>query len=189
MNDKIKKACQLFITFLKIGAFTFGGGYAMIPLIQREVVDNKGWITDSDILEIIAIAESTPGPIAINAATFVGFRICGFFGALLATLGVVLPSFVIIFCISFVLREFQSAKLVQNAFYGIRIAVLALILKALWSMYKQCPKNIVSYFLMATAFVLTAFLDVNVLAVIIGCAVFGLVSSMVIARRDKNDIS
>ena len=189
MNDKIKKACQLFITFLKIGAFTFGGGYAMIPLIQREVVDNKGWITDSDILEIIAIAESTPGPIAINTATFVGFRICGFFGALLATLGVVLPSFVIIFCISFVLREFQSAKLVQNAFYGIRIAVLALILKALWSMYKQCPKNIVSYFLMATAFVLTAFLDVNVLAVIIGCAVFGLVSSMVIARRDKNDIS
>ena len=77
MNDKLKKALQLFLTFFKIGAFTFGGGYAMIPLIQKEVVEEKKWITDDDILEIIAIAESTPGPIAINSATFVGYRVCG----------------------------------------------------------------------------------------------------------------
>lgn len=189
MNDKIKKVCQLFLTFLKIGTFTFGGGYAMIPLIQKETVDKRGWITDSDILEIIAIAESTPGPIAINAATFVGFRVGGFLGALLATLGIILPSFLIIFCISFVLKEFQSVKLVQQAFYGIRIAVLALIIKALWSMYKQCPKNTISYILMTAAFVLTAFLGINVLVVISGCAIFGLISSMIIARRDKNDLS
>ena len=76
MNNKIPKAIQLFLTFIKIGAFTFGGGYAMLPLIQKEIVEKKHWITDNDILEIVAISESTPGPIAINAATFVGFRIC-----------------------------------------------------------------------------------------------------------------
>lgn len=80
MNNKIPKAIQLFLTFIKIGAFTFGGGYAMLPLIQKEIVEKKHWITDNDILEIVAISESTPGPIAINAATFVGFRICGFLG-------------------------------------------------------------------------------------------------------------
>ena len=183
MSKKAEKIIQLFITFFRIGAFTFGGGYAMIPLIQREIAERKKWITNDDILEIVAIAESTPGPIAINAATFVGFRICGFFGALFATLGVVLPSFIIILFISFVLREFQSIRIVQYAFGGIRSGVLALIIKALWSMYKQSEKNAVSYIVMAGAFILTAFFDVDVLAVIIGCAVFGLVSSMVISRR------
>ena len=108
MNNKIPKAIQLFLTFIKIGAFTFGGGYAMLPLIQKEIVEKKHWITDNDILEIVAISESTPGPIAINAATFVGFRICGFWGALFATLGVVIPSYLIILIISFVLKEFQK---------------------------------------------------------------------------------
>lgn len=185
MNDKMKKAGQLFLTFLKIGAFTFGGGYAMIPLIQKEIVEKRKWITDDDILEILAIAESTPGPIAINAATFVGFRICGVVGALFATLGVVIPSFFIILGISFILKEFQSIKAVQYAFNGIRAGVLALIIKALWSMYKQCPKNIIAYIIMAAAFVLTAFLNVDVLIVIIGCAVFGHVSTIVISRREK----
>lgn len=185
MSNKIKKASQLFLTFLKIGAFTFGGGYAMIPLIQKEIVEKRRWITDDDILEIVAVAESTPGPIAINAATFVGFRICGFFGALFATIGVVIPSFFIILGISFVLKEFQSIKVVQYAFNGIRAGVLALIVKALWSMYKQCPKNIIAYIIMTAAFVLTAFLNVNVLIIIIGCAIFGLVSSIVISRRAK----
>ena len=101
MNDK-KRQCpakvllQLFVSFLRIGLFTFGGGYAMIPLIQKETVENKRWISDEDILEIIAIAESTPGPIAINSATFVGWRVGGFLGALLATLGAVIPSFAVI---------------------------------------------------------------------------------------------
>ena len=89
MQSKWKKALALFTTFFKIGAFTFGGGYAMIPLIQKETVENHGWITDDDILEIIAIAESTPGPIAINSATFVGYRTCGVLGSVAATLGVV----------------------------------------------------------------------------------------------------
>ena len=185
MRDTFKKALILFITFFKIGAFTFGGGYAMIPLIQKEVVENKKWITDDDILEIIAIAESTPGPIAINSATFVGFRVCGFWGSFFATLGVVLPSFIIILAISFVLNEFQHLTAVQYAFMGIRAGVLALLMKALWTMYKKCPKGIVSYIVMAASFLVTAFFDISALYVIIGCALFGLVSSIIIARRNK----
>lgn len=183
MREQLKRRGQLFLTFLKIGAFTFGGGYAMIPLIQREIVEKRQWIADEDILEIVAIAESTPGPIAINAATFVGFRICGFWGALFATLGVVLPSFFIILGISFVLKAFQSVKAVQFAFRGIRAGVLALIVRALWSMYRQCRKNAAAYVIMAAAFFLTAFLNVDVLAVIAGCAVFGLITSAAASGR------
>ena len=91
MENRNKTLLEIFLTFLRIGAFTFGGGYAMIPLIQKETVEKHGWISDKDILEIVAIAESTPGPIAVNSATFVGYRVCGFTGALCATLGVVLP--------------------------------------------------------------------------------------------------
>lgn len=185
MESKGKKIFQLFLVFLKIGAFTFGGGYAMIPIIQKEIVENKKWITDDDILEIIAIAESTPGPIAINSATFVGYRVAGFFGAMFATLGVVLPSFVIILLISFVLREFQDIPAVQYAFDGIRAGVLALLIKALVSMYKKAPKGLVSYIVIGASFVITAFFDINVLFVIIGCAVFGLVTSLIAERRSK----
>ena len=174
---------KLFLTFLKIGAFTFGGGYAMIPLIQREVVEKNKWLTDEDILEIVAIAESTPGPIAVNAATFVGYKAAGFFGAFFCTLGVVLPSFLIILAISFVLEAFQGLKAVQYAFNGIRAGVVALILKALITMYKKCPKGPVSYIVMAASFVAVAVFDAPVLLVIIGCAVFGLVTSLMAKGR------
>ena len=113
---KLKKLLQVFWTFFKIGAFTFGGGYAMIPLIQNEAVEKRHWVTDDDILEIVAIAESTPGPIAINSATFVGYRAAGVLGSVCGTLGVVLPSFVIILALSFVLQEFQALRAVQYAF-------------------------------------------------------------------------
>ena len=174
---KLKILWQVFASFFKIGAFTFGGGYAMIPLIQNEAVEKRGWVTDDDILEVIAIAESTPGPIAINSATFVGYRAAGVLGSVCATLGVVLPSFVIILLISFVLKQFQDIKAVQYAFQGIRAGVLALLCKSLWTMYKKSPKGWVSYMVMAAAFVLTAFLGVNVIFVVVGCAVFGLITS------------
>ena len=180
---KFKKLLKLFLTFLKIGAFTFGGGYAMIPVFQKEAVEKNGWITDDDILEIIAIAESTPGPIAINSATFIGYRTCGVLGSAVATFGVVLPSFLIILLISFVLQQFQEIQVVQYAFNGIRAGVLALLFKALWSMYQKAPKGWAAYVVMAGAFVATAFLKVNVLYVIIGCAVFGLVTSLLAKRR------
>ena len=183
VKNRYKTLWQVFLTFLKIGGFTFGGGYAMIPLIQKETVENKKWITDDDILEIIAIAESTPGPIAINSATFVGYRTCGVLGSVAATLGVVLPSFVIIYAISFVLRQFQELAAVQYAFQGIRAGVLALLCKALWGMYKKNTKNWVSYIVMAACFILTGIFDVSVLPVLIGCAVFGLVTAKIMARR------
>ena len=185
MKRDYKRLLPLFWTFFKIGAFTFGGGYAMIPLIQKETVENKKWVTDDDILEIIAIAESTPGPVAINSATFVGYRTCGFWGAACATLGVVLPSFAVILAISYVLSAFQQIKAVQYAFNGIRAGVLALLFKALWTMYRKCPKGWTAYVVMAAAFILTAFLKINVLFVIIGCAVFGLVTATVAERRAK----
>ena len=184
-EKKKNRLWQLFFTFFRIGAFTFGGGYAMIPLIQKEMVENKKWISDEDILEMVAIAESTPRPIAINTATFVGYRVGGILGAILATMGVVLPSFVIITVIAFFLRQFQDYKGVQYAFWGIRAGVLALILKALWSMYKSAPKGWVSYVVMAAAFILAAFFDINILFIIIGCALFGLITSMIAARRVK----
>ena len=183
MKNKWKTLWQVFTTFFKIGAFTFGGGYAMIPLIQRETVDNHKWVTEDDILEIIAIAESTPGPIAINSATFVGYRTCGVLGSAAATLGVVLPSFAIIFAISFVLRQFQELKAVQYAFNGIRAGVMALLCKALWGMYKKNKKNWASYTVMAGSFLLTAVLDVSVLPVLAGCAVFGLVTAKIMERK------
>ena len=181
----MKKLWQIFVTFFKIGAFTFGGGYAMIPLIQREAVDHRKWVTEDDILDIVAIAESTPGPIAINSATFVGYRTAGVLGSAAATFGVVLPSFVIILALSFVLQQFQEVRAVQYAFRGIQAGVLALLFKALWTMYKKAPKGWAAYVVMAGSFVATAVLNINVLFVIIGCAVFGLVTAMLAERRMK----
>lgn len=182
-REKLKRMLMLFLTFLKIGGFTFGGGYAMIPLIQKEVVDNKKWVTDDDILEIIAIAESTPGPIAINSATFIGFKTCGFWGSFCATVGVVLPSFVIIMIIAFLLSGFAEITAVKYAFFGIRAGVLALLLKSFWGMFKKCPKNVVAYSIAAAAFV-ASILSLNTLIIIISAAVVGLVSSFIASKGE-----
>ena len=128
MPTDLTKARQLFGTFSKIGAFTFGGGYAMIPLIQREVTERRRWLEDRDILDIVAIAESTPGPIAINTATFVGYQVCGTLGAFCATLGVVLPSFVIILLIASVLQNLMKYAGVNAVLGGVRPCVVAMIL-------------------------------------------------------------
>ena len=181
--EKWKRCLSLFLTFFKIGGFTFGGGHAMIPLIQKEAVENKGWVTDDDILEIIAIAESTPGPVAINSATFVGYRTAGFWGAVCATYGVVLPSFVIILVIAYLLNNFMELKPVKYAFQGINAGVLALLFKALWNMYKKSPKGWAAYVVMGASFLLTSILKVNIFLVIVGCAAFGLVTSLIAQRR------
>lgn len=181
--NKFKKALKLFTTFFKIGAFTFGGGYAMIPLIQHEVSEKNNWITDEDILDIVAIAESTPGPIAINSATFVGYRVCGVLGSTAATLGVVIPSFLTMLVVFFILDKFQQYPAVQYAFIGIRACVLALVIKALLSMYKKCDKNWVSFTVMAFAVITSAFLSVNTFYIIIASAVFGLVTYSILRRR------
>ncbi len=166
---------DLFLTFAKIGLFTFGGGYAMIPLIQREIAENRKWVTDEEILDIIAVAETTPGPIAVNAATFIGKKVGGIPGAALATLGVVLPSFVIIVAISYVLEAFKHLKPVQYAFYGIRAGVLALIVKALWTLFRKAKKDWFSIAIMILSFGVVAFTGVNAIFVILACAILGFI--------------
>lgn len=176
-RNKMGLCVRLFGKFLKIGAFTFGGGYAMIPLIRREIAQKEGWIEEKDILDILAVSESTPGPIAVNTATFVGYRLAGPLGAAAATVGVVLPSFVIIFALSFVLRQFEELPAVRYAFWGIRVAVAALVCSALVSMAKECPWNLVSYILAAGAFLLVGFFGANSILVLIACALIGLAAS------------
>lgn len=188
-NGKAKTAGTLFLQFLKIGAFTFGGGYAMIPLIERDTVEKRHLLTEQELLDVIAIAESTPGPIAINAATFIGFRCAGFWGAFCATLGVVLPSFVVISLLSLVLNAVSDNRWVQYAFRGVRAGVLALLVRALISMYKKCPKGAFSYVVMGAAFaaaaVATQLVKFNVIFVLLGCALAGLIYSFAAQRRMK----
>ena len=136
------------------------------------------------MLDIIAIAESTPGPIAVNAATFIGSKIDGFFGALFATLGVVLPSFITILAVSFAIAQFEHIKLVQYAFTGIRAAVLALIIRALAAMYKECPKSPLSYIIAAAAFFVAAFTSINTIFIILGCAAVGLAVHLVFNTKN-----
>ena len=174
---------QLFFSFIQVGMFSVGGGYAAIPLIQNQIVDIHGLMTLAEFTDLITIAEMTPGPISINSATFVGYQVCGTFGAFCATLGVVLPSFLVIYVISFVLRQFSQLLVVQYAFNGIRAGVLALLLKALLSMYRQSPKGAVAYAIMAGAFVLTAFCGVDAVLVILASAAIGLAASHMAKRR------
>lgn len=185
MKKKLKLLLTLFLTFMKIGVVTFGGGYAMIPIIEREVAIKRKWIDDKDLINVIAISESTPGPIAICAATFIGFEVAGFFGAFFATVGVVLPSFIIIFAISLFLRQFEELKIIKYAFFGIRAGVLGLIVKATISMFKQAPKNIVAYIIMALSFVFVTFFSTNVIIIILSSATVGLCASQIAKKRGK----
>jgi len=150
---KLKSLFILFIAFFKIGIITFGGGYAMIAIIERELVEKKKWITHEEFLDIIAIAESSPGPIAINSATFIGYKINKFFGSLFATLGVVLPSFIIIFTISLFFDKFLQLEYVGYAFRGIQAAVVFLILSAGIKMLKHIKKTPVGIVLISLTIV------------------------------------
>ena len=138
---KTKEYLSLFLTMLKIGLFTFGGGYAMIALLENEFVAKKKWIEKDEFLDVAAIAESTPGPIAINAATYIGFKNAGIVGSIVATLGICIPSFVIIYAISLFFDAFLSLTLVAYAFKGIQICVVYLILSAGLKMLKQMKKT------------------------------------------------
>ena len=182
MKSKFKLCLQLFLTFMKIGVVTFGGGYAMIPIIENETSKKKNWIHPDDLIEVIALSESTPGPIAICAAAFVGYKVAGVAGAFASTVGVVLPSFIIIYLISLFLRRFQDIKAIQYAFFGIRAGVLALLIKAVISMFKKSPKNIVAYIIMAGSLIAVAFFSATVIVILLSAAVIGLAATL-IARK------
>ena len=140
-KDRKKKIPELFLTFLKIGAFTFGGGYAMIALLENEFVGRKKWLDKNDFLDMVAIAESTPGPIAINSATYIGYRMAGFFGALVSTVAVSLPSLIIIYVISLFFDRFLSLTYVGYAFRGIKACVVYLIAAAGIKMFRETDKT------------------------------------------------
>ena len=140
---------QLFLTFLKVGAFTFGGGYAMIPIIHKETVERKKWVSNNDILDILAISESTPGPIAVNAATYIGYHVAGFWGSLFATLGLAIPSFAIIFVISLFYKTFMTWTVVQAIFKGLSVGVIILLFSAVLKLKKAVPNNWLSVALFA----------------------------------------
>lgn len=165
---------RLFFTFFKIGFFTFGGGYAMIPLIQREAIDNKKWLTIDEFLDIIAIAESTPGPIAINTATYIGYKQKGFLGALAATVGVVLPSFTIILLISLFLWQYRDNIIISRAFQGIRVAVSVLVLTAGIKLLRKLKRHWLTFVLIGVGFIMMVFHWIPTLFVILIGGVAGL---------------
>ena len=138
----MKKYWELFFVFFKLGAFTFGGGYAMVPLIRNEVVQNKRWLEDEEFMEMLSIALSAPGPIALNTALFVGNRRLGFKGSLFSAAGVILPSFLIILTIAIVLTQFRDHAVVERVFKGIRPAVVALIAAPLLGLGKSAGVNL-----------------------------------------------
>jgi len=140
----ISRSLELFLTMLKIGLFTFGGGYAMIALLEHEFIEKKKWLDKGEFLDMAAIAESTPGPIAINAATYIGYKTSGIPGSLLATVAVCIPSFLIIFAISLFFDAFLSIRLVSYAFNGIRVCVIYLIFSAGLRMLKSLTKNLLN---------------------------------------------
>lgn len=158
----MKLLIELFITFIKIGLFTFGGGYAMISVIENDCVKRKEWITDDELMNLTVIAESTPGPIAINCATFTGYKKAGIIGSIAATLGVILPSFAVIYLISIFFDNFLEVTIIANAFRGIKIAVGILILDAAVSMAKKMQKDILSTAIMICACVVM--LCINIFA-------------------------
>jgi len=169
------KNLDLFLTFANIGAFTFGGGYAMIPLLQKEVVDNRGWIDENEMLDIIAISQSTPGPLAINCATFVGYKISGITGSVLATLGVIIPSFIIIIFVSILFNMVKDNPTVNNIFAGIKAGVIVLILEAAIKLSKPIKKDKFNIILLMASLLIASFTDISVIYILICCAVLGLI--------------
>ena len=184
----MKMLFDLFLTFLKIGLFTFGGGYAMISLIENTCVSRKEWITHDEMMDITVIAESTPGPIAINCATYVGLKKKGIPGAIAATLGVILPSFVIILLISFFLDRFLEIKWVTSAFRGIKIAVGILIVDAAVKMILKMKRKPLPIIIASCAFV--AVMLINIFALHLSTIVLMLAAALVsltvyIIKRQK----
>ena len=153
----------LFLTFMKIGVFTFGGGYAMIPIIEEEVTRKRKWISEMEILDILAISETTPGPIAVNTATYVGYKVGGIFGSIFATLGLAIPSFVIIFVISFFYKDFMQWKVIAAMFKGLKVGVILLLISALFKLKKGVKVNLVGIVLFVIALsVMLVFSIINI---------------------------
>lgn len=174
----MKKLIDLFFSFFKIGLFTFGGGYAMLPMLQKEVVDKHGWVTEDDILDYYAIGQCTPGVIAVNTATFVGEHIAGVAGSAVATIAVVFPSLIIITLISTILQSLSQFEIVQNALAGIRVGVAALIVVSVAKLFKKGVKDTLGYIVFAVSLLAIIIFDVSPIWLVLAAAVIGVVKAM-----------
>ena len=185
MNIKL----DLFLTFFKLGATTFGGGHAMVSMLKESVIDKKKWISNDELLEICAIAESTPGPVAINTATFIGYKKAGVLGSILSTLGVVLPSFIIIYLISLFFDAFISNQYVAYAFSGIKCAVGLLIINAGIKLAKGTKKAICQYILIFTIIALMLVFEIfainfsSIILIICG-GIIGIIASSISGKKE-----
>lgn len=171
----MKTLWQLFIAFVKIGGFTFGGGYAMLPMLQKEIVEKKNWATSDDLMDYFAIGQCTPGVIAVNTATFVGYKIKGIIGGIVATFGVIFPSLVIITVIAAFLQNFQDYVYVQYAFGGIRAAVVALILSSVIKISKKSVVDIATGIIFAVVTILSIFTDLSPAIFVVVAGICGII--------------
>lgn len=188
-KHQFKLLMELFFTFFKIGSFTFGGGYAMIPLIEREVVENKKWVSSEEVIDVFAAAQSMPGAIAINSSTFIGYKIYGKKGAIVATIGVILPSFFIIALIAMFFSKVQDAPVVKAVFSGIRPAIASLISIAAIKVSKTSIVDKAGLIIAILSVLLVAFFDVQAIFVILGGAAVGLAIYYLFPERAANILS
>ena len=170
----MKKFLGLFLAFARVGVMTFGGGYAMIPILEREIVDKHGWASSEELMDYYAVGQCTPGIIAVNTATFVGQKLYGTPGGIVATLGIVFPSLVIICVIAGILTNFADIPAVQHAFAGIRVCVCVLIFNAVTKLWKKAVTDKASLVLCLLVFVLSVFLDLSPVLFVVLCAAAGI---------------
>ena len=170
----MKLLWDLFFTFARIGAFTFGGGYAMLPMIQNEVVERKKWATEEEVMNYYAVGQSTPGIIAVNTATFIGYKQAGVLGGIFATLGVVAPSVVIITVIAAFIRNFLEYEVVEHALAGISVAVAVLVISAVINLWKKGVKNLFGIFMFIIGFAISVFTNWSPIVVVILAVIGGI---------------
>lgn len=173
----MKELWELFVVFMRMGAFTFGGGYAMLPIIQKEIVEKRNWATNEEIMDYYAIGQMTPGIIAVNTATFIGYKLKGIIGGIVATLGMVTPSLVIITIIAAFFKNFAHYPVVQHAFGGIRLVVIALIIQTVYTMAKKTIHDKLTIALFVVGFILLIVTPISPVWIIVCSALIGLVAS------------
>lgn len=181
----MKEIISLFTSFFKIGIMTFGGGYAMLPMLERELVDKKKYVTMDEIMDYFAVGQCTPGVIAVNTATFIGYKRKGIIGGIVATLGVITPSILIITLLASVLQMIAGHPIVEHAFAGISVAVCALIVQAVLKLSKSGIKDWLTGVIAAVAFVLSFFFDVSPIFIIVGAGVVGVIIKTLIDKKSK----
>ena len=179
----MKELMNLFWTFCRIGGLTFGGGYAMLPMLQKEVVETHKWATEQELLDYYAVGQATPGVIAVNTATFIGYKEKGILGAIFATSGVVFPSLAIIMSIAGFIDSFSDSNIVQHAFSGIRVAVGVLILNALVKMVKGSVKDILGIILFVATFIISIVFNISVVYIVVASALIGIISDFINRKR------